>query len=259
MGRDLISKITAGGLSAGIFLLWWPLHLPTEGLVWLILRGVFWTLACEALLLAFVPLERMLHGGLKTERIAGLSRRLQAAPVRARAAGALVLAMAGFGVPVSLLTTGAAEQLPTTTATRVVVKEVVVERPVIRKRVVVQQVVEAPSAPVAAVTSSGSGSSEYLPARASAPRGDRPAAVRRPAERNASRDAGKRQASKPADTTGGPRDDRSTEAAPETPAAAVPDDSSPAPAGSASSADHRSSHAQPRSSPAPADDAPVSA
>jgi len=238
VGKDLISKITAGGLSAGIFLLWWPLHLPTEGLVWLILRGVFWTLTCEALLLAFVPLERMLGRGLRTGRFVALRRRLHSAPVRVRAAGALVLALAGFGIPVSLLSTGAAEQLPTT-ATRVVVKEVVVERPVIEKRVVVRQVVPAMSSAGHPAGVSAVSTGRVHPG-VSAPRRPRPAVNRKRPTRTAPRDADRREPSAPADPTAGARDDASAEAAPEVTAPAGAGEPVAPPSGSTSSADRTS-------------------
>jgi hypothetical protein len=53
----LASKIAAGGLSAGVFLLWWPDHVPGEGLSQLVLRGLLWTMTFELLLLAFTPLR----------------------------------------------------------------------------------------------------------------------------------------------------------------------------------------------------------
>ena len=56
---NLLSKVIAAGLAAGVFLLWWPAHLPSAGVQWLVLRGLAWTLAFEVLALSFVPLERM--------------------------------------------------------------------------------------------------------------------------------------------------------------------------------------------------------
>jgi hypothetical protein len=65
---DLVSKVLAGGLSAGIFLLWWPVHVPAAGPEWLIARGLLWTLAFEILLLCFCPLERMVARTLRRRR-----------------------------------------------------------------------------------------------------------------------------------------------------------------------------------------------
>lgn len=51
--ENLLSKVLAAGLAAGLFLLWWPAHLPTSGMEWLILRGVAWTLVFEILAVSF--------------------------------------------------------------------------------------------------------------------------------------------------------------------------------------------------------------
>ena len=51
-------KVLAGGLSAGIFLLWWPAHVTAQGSEWLFVRGILWSLAFEILLLAYSPLEK---------------------------------------------------------------------------------------------------------------------------------------------------------------------------------------------------------
>src|SRR4051794_38912299 len=66
IGRDLVSKILAAGLSAGLFLIWWPQHHATTGLTSLIVRGALWTLSFELLLLAFAPLERRIAARLRT-------------------------------------------------------------------------------------------------------------------------------------------------------------------------------------------------
>ena len=54
---NLLSKVIAAGLAAGVFLLWWPAHLPSAGVQWLVLRGLAWTLAFEILVLSFVPVR----------------------------------------------------------------------------------------------------------------------------------------------------------------------------------------------------------
>jgi hypothetical protein len=41
----LIPKVLARGLSAGIFLLWWPAHVTATGSEWLFVRGILWSLA----------------------------------------------------------------------------------------------------------------------------------------------------------------------------------------------------------------------
>src|SRR4051794_41560836 len=55
---DLISKISASGLSAGVFLVWWPAHVTSQGGDVVLARGVLWAAAFELLLLGFRPLER---------------------------------------------------------------------------------------------------------------------------------------------------------------------------------------------------------
>src|SRR4051794_25039924 len=55
---DLVSKISASGLSAGVFLVWWPAHVTSQGGDVLLARGVLWAAAFELLLLGFRPLER---------------------------------------------------------------------------------------------------------------------------------------------------------------------------------------------------------
>src|SRR5213595_897918 len=71
MARDLISKLLAAGLSAGVFLIWWPEHHPTAGLMSLVVRGALWTLLYELLLFAFAPLERMARAGPSASGSAG--------------------------------------------------------------------------------------------------------------------------------------------------------------------------------------------
>ena len=100
MARDLISKLLAAGLSAGVFLIWWPEHHPTAGLMSLVVRGALWTLLYELLLVAFAPLERMARRAVG-ERLSG--RRVPVLPARVRLGGACALACVGAALPVSLL------------------------------------------------------------------------------------------------------------------------------------------------------------
>src|SRR5688500_11714865 len=103
---NLVSKIAAGGLSAGVFLIWWPTHVDGDGLSQLVVRGLLWTLAFELLLLAFMPLERYVHAAVKRRldgRRAKVRERIEAAPARARLGGAVVLACAGLLAPLMLL------------------------------------------------------------------------------------------------------------------------------------------------------------
>jgi hypothetical protein len=78
--RGFLSKSIAGGLSAGVVLLWWPLVFDDIDSVgsWLV-RGIAWTVAFELLLLSLEPFERALW---ETGRGESLSRRVGAAGTR---------------------------------------------------------------------------------------------------------------------------------------------------------------------------------
>lgn len=139
----LVSKIFAGGISAGMFLIWWPQHVHAEDLTHLVVRGLLWTLTFELLLVSFGPLEDAVRRRVKArlELRRGLVRiKLDAVPAPARAGGTLALACMGLALP-ALLLAGGPTQLVEDDEPRVV-KEVVVQRPVIEKKVVVRRVVE---------------------------------------------------------------------------------------------------------------------
>ena len=59
--REFLSKSIAGGLSAGVVLLWWPVLFAEVDTVtsWFV-RGVAWTVCFELLLVALIPFERAL-------------------------------------------------------------------------------------------------------------------------------------------------------------------------------------------------------
>src|SRR5688572_26955129 len=59
--RHLLSKSIAGGLSAGVVLLWWPVLVQDVDTVssWFV-RGVAWTVCFEVLAYALMPFERAL-------------------------------------------------------------------------------------------------------------------------------------------------------------------------------------------------------
>jgi hypothetical protein len=165
MASDLCSKLLAAGLSAGLFLIWWPQHHATTGLTSLIVRGVLWTLGYELMLLAFTPLERLLRRALsaRVHRIR-LSNRFSAVPGAARAGGAAALACAGVAVPVALLAGANAPgpaAISASTHRVIVVKRPVVKRVVVRETVTVPAAAAHPSlpavasAPAATATKSG--------------------------------------------------------------------------------------------------------
>jgi hypothetical protein len=155
---NLLSKVIAAGLAAGVFLLWWPAHLPSAGVQWLVLRGLAWTLAFEILVLSFVPFERMATRALVRRRESGraarVRRRLAAAPAPARASGAVMLAFTGLLVPgLLLLHSGRLPASQPVAHTTKVVRKVVVRRVVHERTVVVREAAPAGApAPYAAST-----------------------------------------------------------------------------------------------------------
>jgi hypothetical protein len=147
---NLVSKVTAAGLAAGLFLLWWPTHLPSTGVQWLVLRGLAWTLVFEILVLSFVPLETLAARGLRRRRTpraaVTMRRRLASAPAPARAGGAVVLALAGVVLPgLMLLHAGHPPAAPVAHDTTKVVRKVVVRRVVRERTVVVRAAAPAPA------------------------------------------------------------------------------------------------------------------
>jgi hypothetical protein len=140
---NLLSKVIAAGLAAGVFLLWWPAHLPSTRVPWLVLRGLAWTLAFEVLVLCFVPLEGMATRALRRRRegrAARVRRRLAAAPAPARAGGAVMLAFTGLLLPgLLLLHSGRLPADQPAAHTTKVVRKVVVRKVVHERTVVVRE------------------------------------------------------------------------------------------------------------------------
>jgi hypothetical protein len=152
---NLLSKVIAAGLAAGVFLLWWPAHLPSAGVQWLVLRGLAWTLAFEILVLSFVPFERMATRALvrrrEGSRAARVRRRLAAAPAPARASGAVMLAFTGLLVPgMLLLHSGRLPAVQPVAHTTKVVRKVVGRRVVHERTLVVREAAPVAPAPYAA-------------------------------------------------------------------------------------------------------------
>lgn len=172
--RQLGSKLLAGGLSAGVVLLWWPLFFPTDSVATWLGRGIVWTLSFELLLVALSPFELALWNTTRGERISqrvaskrslldheSPKRRLGRRAALALGALALPLALIGLGVSKHIPTSHAATPPKVTQVTRVVrvVKPVRVER-VVKVRTVRQEVPAQSvySAPVATSPSNGAGS-----------------------------------------------------------------------------------------------------
>lgn len=149
--RQLGSKLFAGGLSAGVILLWWPMFFHTDSVTTWLCRGVAWTLCFELLLLALSPFEAELwatHRGERLSRKAHAARaRLHHDSRRRRMSRLGVLAGLALAVPLALIALGLGSHVPTqkpvvpkvTQVTRVirVVKPVRVQR-VVKVRTVAQ-------------------------------------------------------------------------------------------------------------------------
>jgi hypothetical protein len=177
--ENLISKVLAAGLAAGLFLLWWPAHLPASGMQWLILRGVAWTLVFEVLVVSFSPLEQMAGRALIRRRAAVPARRvrgkLASAPAPARAGGAVVLAITALLVPVLMLAHAgqppakAAAVPPPTVVRKVVVRKVVHEKTVVVRPVPVAGPARVVAAPVATTKTTTTAKAKTTPSTATKP------------------------------------------------------------------------------------------
>src|SRR4051812_35268879 len=165
----LLSKLIAGGLSAGVVLLWWPHFVVHDSAVSWVVRGITWTLLAEILVLALSPVEIVLRS-----RVAGLAPvgRLRGVAGRLHAVAYVVLVAVAIGLPLTLILTGspapAAQPRQVTNVTRIVK----VVKPVEVKRIVVRKTIRA-----AAPASPATGTYRPIPAAATSPP---PAATSRP-------------------------------------------------------------------------------
>ena len=131
---DLVSKVLAGGLSAALFLFWWPAAVPGSGPEWLLLRGILWALVFELLLLSFCPLERAVTAAIRARRIPGGLPSRQGARV-------LALALAGLALPAALMHGAQPERAAARAAVKPPAKErVIVKREIVRREVVIKRV-----------------------------------------------------------------------------------------------------------------------
>jgi hypothetical protein len=141
--REFLSKSIAGGLSAGVVLLWWPVLFEDVDTVtsWFV-RGVAWTLLFELLLVALVPFERALwetaHGERISRRVGSAGTRLHSGSHRRRIGRLSAVATLALALPVVLVMAGLNEQTPARAEAKPVkvVRVTKVVRPVTVKRVV---------------------------------------------------------------------------------------------------------------------------
>jgi hypothetical protein len=138
---DLLSKVAASGLSAGVFLLWWPAHVTSQASEALLARGVLWALAFEILLLAFRPLERAVARAVRTREADVIAPR--------RIAPVLALATVAAVVPVTML---CGERAPLAAPAKAAAPKVIVKREIVRREVVVRRVSKVVRVPVPATT-----------------------------------------------------------------------------------------------------------
>src|SRR5215218_121909 len=113
--RHLLSKIVAGGLSAGVILLWWPLVFPSDTVESWLVRGVLWTLCFELMLHAFAPLEESLWRSRTARRVVSQARtagaRLGGQSDLRRGHGRVAVAAVALFVPLTLLATAPAHRM----------------------------------------------------------------------------------------------------------------------------------------------------
>jgi hypothetical protein len=114
--RQFLSKSIAGGLSAGVVLLWWPVLFDEVDTVtsWLV-RGVAWTVCFELLMFALVPFERALWETARGERLSSrvvgaANSRLHAGSRRRRLSRLSAVATVALAVPIALMVMGLQEQ-----------------------------------------------------------------------------------------------------------------------------------------------------
>jgi hypothetical protein len=222
---NLLSKVIAAGLAAGVFLLWWPAHLPAAGVQWLVLRGLAWTLAFEILVLSFVPFERMTTRALvrrrEDSRAARVRRRLAAAPAPSRASGAVMLAFTGLLLPgLLLLHSGRLPAAQPAAHTTKVVRKVVVRKVVHERTVVVREAAPAAAPAPHAVTAAPAAASANAVAAAPATKAAAPKRST-PSTKSAARQTTSTPATRTKTTPAAP-------VLPDPPAAAAPADPSSA-------------------------------
>jgi hypothetical protein len=150
--REFLSKSIAGGLSAGVVLLWWPVLFDEVDTVtsWFV-RGVAWTVCFELLLVALIPFERALwettHGERISRTMGSAGLRLNSGSHRRRMSRVSAVATMALAVPVVLLAAGLHKQAPAhaeapAVAPIKVVRVTKVVRPVTVKKIIEQTPVQ---------------------------------------------------------------------------------------------------------------------
>jgi hypothetical protein len=151
---DLVSKISASGLSAGVFLVWWPAHVASQGGDVLLARGVLWAAAFELLLIGFRPLERSIGRAVRERSTAALAPR--------RIGGVFAIAVVAAAVPAVLLSGTGGPVAPA----RAAAPKVIVKREIVRREVVVRRVSHVVRVPVPVASTTAAPASATPPAAA---------------------------------------------------------------------------------------------
>jgi hypothetical protein len=163
----LLSKLIAGGLSAGVVLLWWPHVVTHDSAVSWVARGIAWTLLAEILILALSPVELVLRSRLAPLAPAGLVRR---AGARSQQLSYVVLAAVAICLPLTLLVAGKPATPVQTKRVTKVTRVVKVVKPVQVKRIVIRRTVRAAAPYVPPVVTTPRPTATWRPAATPAPR-----------------------------------------------------------------------------------------
>jgi hypothetical protein len=164
--EHLFSKLIAGGLSAGVVLLWWPHFFPHDTAGSWVTRGIAWTLLTEILVVALSPLEHAMRARVAAFGPVGRVRSCLTTSARLRAYLALALAVVAVSLPLMLIATGhpAVAEPPKPQRVTKVTRVVKVVKQVKVKRIVVRET--APAAPVYAGTVTPPPVATYAPVAA---------------------------------------------------------------------------------------------
>ena len=217
--RHLLSKIVAGGLSAGVILLWWPLVFPSDTVESWLIRGVLWTLCFELMLHSFAPLEESLWRSRAARRVAARAQaataRIGAESSRKRHHGRMVVAAVALTVPLTLLATAPAHRLaPKPAAAAAKVRHVTEVKRVVR--------VERRTVTVPRATSAGGPAAPATPQAAGSTAGVRGGASRRAARRPSAPTSGPRRSSGATGDSGRSGSSGSTHSTPAEPTSGTP-------------------------------------
>lgn len=109
--EHLLPKIIAGGLSAGLVLVWWPALFPDSGgavsWVW---RGLVWTLIFELLLGLLIPLQDKIAKQSWTKKakvsLQGQGNRLRGWLPESTLLSGIALALVALALPAGLIISG---------------------------------------------------------------------------------------------------------------------------------------------------------